>query len=222
MPTRLPLFPLSLVLFPGLLLPLHVFEDRYKIMVRELMELPEDERVFGVITIRQGREVGTDGVAALYDTGCTALLRRSEDDGGKGFDIITSGARRFVLHEVERDRPYLVGVVELLEDPPPDRHTARWDEAVRMAYLDYLSALRGAGAQVDDSPDLPDDPLALSYLVAASVQIDLPERQALLVAPTAVTRLQDELALLRRESQLLRAFGALPAPELTRTPAHPN
>ena len=222
MPDRLPLFPLSLVLFPGVVLPLHVFEDRYRLLVRELLERPADERVFGVIAIRHGREVGTDGVEALYDVGCTALLRDCEGDGGKGFDIVTLGQERFALHELHHDNLYLTGDVELLAEPAPDPHTARWDEAVRMAYLDYLSALRGAGARVDDSPDLPTDALTLSYLVGASVQVDLPDRQALLVAPSAVTRLQDELALLRRESRLLRALGALPAPDLARTPAHPN
>lgn len=222
MPDRLPLFPLSLVLFPGMVLPLHIFEDRYRLLVRDLLDRPEPERVFGVIAIRQGSEVGAGGAAALYDIGCTAALRTWEPDGGKGFDIVTVGQRRFALRELHHDQPYLEGEVELLPDGPVDAQAERWEEAVRMAYLDYLSALRGAGARVDDSPDLPDDPLTLSHLVAASVQVDLPQRQALLVAPSAVTRLQDELALLRKESQLLRAFGALPSTDLVRTPAHPN
>ncbi len=222
MPDRLPLFPLSLVLFPGLVLPLHIFEERYRILMSELRERPEPERVFGVIAIRQGREVGADGVDALYDVGCTAVLRRSEQDEDGGFDIVTTGGTRFALRGLQHDRPYLVGEVDLLPDPPSDGGEVRWEEAVRMAYLDYLTALRGAGAQVDEHPDLPGDALTLSYLVAASMQLDLPERQSLLVAPSALTRLQDELAMLRLESRLLRAFGALPAPELARTPAHWN
>lgn len=222
MPDRLPLFPLSLVLFPGLVLPLHIFEERYRVLIGELLELPESERVFGVIAIRQGREVGADGVDALYDIGCTAVLHRSEQDDDGGFDIVTTGGTRFALRGLLHDRPYLVGEVDLLTEPPPDAQQQRWDEAVRMAYLDYLAALRGAGARVDEHPDLPGDALTLSYLVAASMQLDLPERQSLLAAPSVVTRLQDELAVLRLESRLLRTFGALPAPELARTPAHWN
>jgi len=221
-PDRLPLFPLSLVLFPGLVLPLHIFEERYRVLIGELLELPESERVFGVIAIRQGREVGADGVDALYDIGCTAVLHRSEQDDDGGFDIVTTGGTRFALRGLLHDRPYLVGEVDLLTEPPPDAQQQRWDEAVRMAYLDYLAALRGAGARVDEHPDLPGDALTLSYLVAASMQLDLPERQSLLAAPSVVTRLQDELAVLRLESRLLRTFGALPAPELARTPAHWN
>ena len=222
MPDRLPLFPLSLVLFPGLVLPLHIFEERYRILIGELLELPEPERVFGVIAIRQGREVGADGVDALYNIGCTAVLHRSERDDDGGFDIVTTGGTRFALRGLLHDRPYLVGEVDVLAEPPPGAQQQRWDEAVRMAYLDYLAALREAGARVDEHPDLPGDALTLSYLVAASMQLDLPERQSLLAAPSAVTRLQDELAMLRLECRLLRAFGALPAPELARTPAHWN
>ena len=68
MPTRLlPLFPLPLVLLPGVVLPLHVFEPRYRVLVQALLELPDEaERRFGVVAIRAGREVGADGVRALH------------------------------------------------------------------------------------------------------------------------------------------------------------
>src|ERR671922_3012391 len=92
----LPLFPLGAVLFPGMLMPLHIFEDRYRQLVRDLLGGPEPRR-FGVIAIRKGLETGIDGVQSLYEIGCTAALRRVErlDDGR--FDIITVGAQRFRL-----------------------------------------------------------------------------------------------------------------------------
>jgi Lon protease-like protein len=68
--TRLPLFPLGTVLFPGVLLPLHVFEERYRSMVRDLLDAPAEERRFGVVAIREGREVGADGIRALHAVGC--------------------------------------------------------------------------------------------------------------------------------------------------------
>lgn len=223
MPQRLPLFPLGLVLFPGLVLPLHVFEERYRVLVRELLERPEDERAFGVVAIRQGREVGADGEQALHEVGCTAQLRRAEayDDGR--FDLVTTGVTRFRLQGLFHDRPYLVGEVDLLPDPLGEVDEAvLLGAAVRSAYVDYLAALEEAGADGVEAPDLPADNLVLSYLVAATVLIDLEDRQALLASPDAVTRLRSERALLRREARLLRVFGAAPAPELSRTPTSAN
>ena len=75
MSERLRLFPLGTVLFPGMVLPLHIFEDRYRQMVHELLDSPEPRR-FGVIAIRKGRETGIEGVSSLYEVGCTATLGR--------------------------------------------------------------------------------------------------------------------------------------------------
>ena len=220
MSQRLPLFPLSLVLFPGLVLPLHVFEERYRVLVRELLALPEPERTFGVVAIRQGRELGADGVTALHAIGCTAQLRRTEEHPDGRFDIVTTGADRFRLDGLEHDRPYLVGLVELLDDQPVDLPVL--DAAVRTAYVDYLAALRDAGADALETPDLPDDSLVLSYLVAASVVLDLEDRQGLLAQPDTASRLRAELALLRREAGLLRSLAAAPAQDLARTPVSLN
>src|SRR4029077_1183025 len=93
MSETLPLFPLGTVLYPGLLLPLHVFEDRYRQLVRDLQAGPEPRR-FGVIAIREGRETGVNGVSALYEIGCTATLRRvARHDDGR-FDVAGGGAPR--------------------------------------------------------------------------------------------------------------------------------
>lgn len=221
MPRRLPLFPLSLVLFPGSVLPLHVFEPRYRTLVRELRELPEPDRVFGVIAIRQGREVGADGVTALHPIGCTAQLRQLHEHEDGRFDLVTTGGQRFALHDLEHDQPYLVGTVDPLDDPLGSADLGPLDAAVRSSYDDYLSALTATGVELS-APTLPGDSLALSYAVAATVLLDLGQQQALLETPDAAARLRSELGLLRRERQLVRAFSATPAPELTRTPISPN
>lgn len=220
---RLPLFPLGTVLFPGLVLPLHVFEERYRVLVRELLELPENERRFGVIAIRQGREVGTDGVKALYDVGCVAHLRQAEayDDGR--FDIVTTGTARFRLDVLDERGPYLSGDVEVLPDEMGDAPEAPLlDRAVRAAFADYLAALSEASGNEIELPELPDNPLVLGFLVAATTALDLDERQGLLAQENGGTRLRAELALLRREATLLRHLSAAPAPELARTPVSLN
>ena len=223
MPDRLPLFPLGMVLFPGLVLPLHVFEERYRTMVADLLALPQDEQRFGVVAIREGREVGADGIPALHEVGCTAQLRRAERHEDGRYDIVTTGADRFRLAGVSSDRPYLVGEVEWLEDGPGDAdEAALLAGGVRAAFADYLRALATAGGDELELPELPSDPVVLSHLVAATVSVDLADRQALLAEPDGRSRLSAELRLLRRETVLLEVLGALPSSELTRGPVSPN
>jgi uncharacterized protein len=222
MPQTLPLFPLGSVLYPGLLLPLHIFEGRYRQLVRDLTD-GREERRFGVIAIRQGRETGTDGVSALYEIGCTALLRRvaKRDDGR--FDLVTVGSDRFRLIALDRSRPYLQGEVEFLpEDTGDEAEAAALVPAVQRAFRSYLEALNARGATQVSVPELPSDPVALSYLVAASVIADLRDRQVLLAKPDAVRRLNAERAMLSRETSILRSVTGAPAPEFRYAPYSPN
>src|ERR1700753_4514505 len=89
-----PLFPLGTVLCPGMLLPWHIFEDRYKQLMRDLLDGPEPRR-FGVIAIKKGRETGVEGVSSLFEVGCTATLRETEENADGGFEVVTVGTQRF-------------------------------------------------------------------------------------------------------------------------------
>jgi Lon protease-like protein len=218
----LPLFPLGAVLYPGMLMPLHIFEDRYRQLVRDLLAGPEP-RQFGVIAIRKGRETGVDGVHSLYHIGCTATLRRVDrlDDGR--FDIIVVGARRFRLLGLGETQPYLQGEVEPLATEPVDPAAA--EPAVRVvqaAFREYLDALTEWGGATVRLEELPDEPLLLSFIVAAAVVIDLPERQALLAESDTLRRLAAERALLSRETAMLHTTTSRPVPDLRNTPYNPN
>ena len=107
MAETLPLFPLGAVLYPGMLLPLHIFEERYRQLVRDLLEQPEPRR-FGVIAIRKGRETGIDGVHSLYEIGCTATLRRVDRHTDGRYDLVTVGTERFRLIGLDETRPYVL------------------------------------------------------------------------------------------------------------------
>src|ERR1700759_1839399 len=107
----LPLFPLGAVLYPGLLLPLHIFEERYRELVRDLLDGPEPRR-FGVIAIREGRETGISGVRALHEIGCPATLRQVDAHEDGKFDLVTVGTERFRLTRLDDSRSYLQGEVE--------------------------------------------------------------------------------------------------------------
>jgi uncharacterized protein len=220
---RLPLFPLGSVVVPGQVLPLHVFEPRYRSLVQDLQALPEGAREFGVVAIRAGREVGEDGVVALHEVGTVVRLHRVSPYPDGRYDVVGVGTGRFRVRDVAHDRPYLVGLVDRLADDPGDA-----DEAALLAasttdaLTTYLRALGAAAGGETEVPDLPDEPRALSYVVAAGTRIDLDDRQALLEVPDDAGRLRAALGLLRREVRLMRALRAVPAPELARVPLSPN
>ncbi|WP_432562770.1 LON peptidase substrate-binding domain-containing protein [Kineococcus sp. SYSU DK003] len=225
MPQRLPLFPLGSVLFPGLVLPLNVFEPRYRSLVQDLvagaedLESEEDVRGFGVVAIKAGHEVGEGNVSALHAVGCVALVREVTETEDGRYELVTVGASRFRLVGIDdaAGTPYLTGLVEPFgdddeEDDDSDGRLTVLFDAVSRRFDEYREVLDIGGAQV------PDDPRVLSYLVAAAMVLDTEQRQRLLEAPDTVTRLQAELEVLRREIALLRAFGAVPATELPEWP----
>jgi len=222
MTATLPLFPLGSVLYPGLVLPLHIFEERYRQLVADLLAGPEP-RQFGVIAIRRGRETGVDGVTDLYRTGCTAELRQVERYADGRFDLITVGAQRFRLLGLAEAAPYLRGEVKLLPEGPGDEAEAAVAvPAVQQAFRAYLDLLSERGGAQISVPSLPDEPVLLSYLVAAAVVVDLPLKQSLLDQPDAHRRLAAERALLGRETRMLRSLTAAPAPDLRYSPYSQN
>ncbi len=211
--SSLPLFPLGTVLFPGLVLPLHVFEERYRALVRHLVGLPDGTpREFGVVAIQRGWEVDQHAGAALtlHEIGCVAQVRQVTEHPDGRFDLTTVGTRRFAIRDIDAEsRPYLVAEVDWLEES-----AGRPGEADRLmpTVLDlfqrYLRLIRPAqlGEQV------PEDPTVLSHLIAATAALPLAERQSLLAAPDTVTRLRSERAILGREVALLGRVRAVPVP----------
>jgi uncharacterized protein len=245
--TSLPLFPLNSVLFPGLVLPLNVFEARYRAMMRDLAALPEDERRFAVIAIRDGREVaptaqgmpdstlpdekgpaagfGDEPIRAFHTVGCVAdaaTVREKSSAADAGYEVLATGTTRFRLLSVDASGPYLTGEVEELEESPGEGAGALASGVVR-AFRTYQKRLAWANERtLSSGQDLPADPAVLSYLVAAAAVLDVPAKQRLLEAPDTATRLGQELKLLRQESALLGKLPSLPAVELTRQPTSPN
>jgi uncharacterized protein len=222
MSTKLPLFPLGSVLYPGLVLPLHIFEDRYRQLVADLLEGPEP-RQFGVVAIRYGRETGIDGVSALYETGCTAELQRVEPYEDGRFDLVTVGAQRFRLLGLGEQAPYFTGDVEWLPEEIGDEAEASLVlTAVQQSFRSYLGLIAERGGAHVTIPEMPDEPMLMSYLVAAAVVVDLPVKQRLLEEPDAHRRLLAERKLLALEMRMLRSLTATPAPDLRFSPYSQN
>ncbi len=219
--TSLPLFPLGTVLFPGIALPLHIFEERYRRLVRDLLELTEQPRRFGVVAIKAGREVGIGAADDLFGVGCTADLRRVEayDDGR--FDIVAVGGSRFRLTDVHPGE-LVRGDVEFLPEAVSERTTTLAATAGRL-FLAYRSAvLTAQGSDAGDDPELPADPVERSYLIAAATVLDLTDKQRLLEAATVDDRLALEAGLLRREIRLVTQLATRPGSEFGRGQYHPN
>jgi Lon protease-like protein len=242
---RLPLFPLNAVLFPGLVLPLTVFEERYRAMMRELLKTPEDEpRPFAVVAIRDGHEVaptspgmpdptalpergpsagfGPDPARAFHKVACVADAATIRERADGTFEVLATGTTRVRLVSVDASGPFLTAELETLEEEPGDEAGAL-AEGVLRAFRQYQKRLAGARERsLATGADLPDEPSVVSYLVAAAMVLDTPTKQRLLQAPDTASRLRDELKLLRSETAIIRSLPSLPAAELTRGPTSLN
>ena len=242
MTERLPLFPLNQVLYPGLVVPLNVFEERYRRLVADLLELPEDRpRRFGVLAIRDGREVspvreksgpagpldglGTvtgDPLEALHHIGCVADVASVQPQPDGRYELLVTGTTRFRLRSVDTGGPYLTGEIETIEEQPGEGAGALAAGVVR-AFRLYQKRLAGAReASLAGEQELPGDPQVLSYLVAAAAVFATPVKQQLLACPDTAQRLTTELELLRRETAMLAWLPSLPAVDLTRQSFSPN
>ena len=198
---ELPLFPLpEVVLFPGRPLPLHIFEFRYRIMINTILNA---DRRFGVLMFdpNQGQ------VAAV---GCCAEIvqhQRLPDDRIK---MLTLGQQRFRVLEAVREKPYLVGLVEWIEDKPPQKDLRPLATEVEGLLRDVV---RLSGKLMEQNIELPDDipslPTELSYWVASNLYGVATEQQTLLEMQSTVARLEREVEILTSTRSHLAARTAL-------------
>lgn len=224
---RLPHFPLHAVLFPHLPLPLHVFEERYRLMARDVMA--DDSRWGGrflVSMITEGPEIGGDAVTQPVGTVCEVRSAEQFPDGR--WLLLAVGVARARIVGVDRSGPYAVAEAEPIDEPVGDEASALLP-AVQSALDAYLATVKRFVARTASGGDatqeqrdvtasldevlkpiqLPDDPVAASYAVGGVLQIELARKQKLLEAPDAAQRLRAELDLLRREARFLDD-GAMP------------
>ena len=195
----LPLFPLQVVLFPRTPLPLHIFEERYKLMIGHCME---DNQPFGVVLIREGREVG--GGATSHDVGTTAVIAGASRTSDGRYNLVTIGSERFRLLTIRDDLPYLVGSAQPWPlsggAVEPAQQRAKSILASFERYLDLLIKAQGHRMEIEQ---IPEEPRALALLVAIALQVPPAQKQDLLCRPSVVDLLQAEQIMLRRERLLL-------------------
>jgi len=215
------MFPLNTVLFPGAVVPLHVFEPRYRALVRSLLEQTDpSRRLFGTVAIREGYEVGDHGAQSLYRVGCLLQLVEVEADDDGTFTIEVVARDRIRLDRLDGDGDFPVGEVVDLPTEDEDVHATEVEAA-----LTAFDAYRRAISEIAEDPfegSLPHDPTYLSWTLAAAAPLPLPDRQALLEADSATERLALVTDLLRGEVRAMRVLPSLPATEVARTRWSPN
>lgn len=200
----IPLFPLNIVLFPGMVLPLRIFEPRYRLMMRRCLD---GDRQFGVALIKEGEEVGAPAVP--FTTGALAEISGFELMPDGQMMLVCVGVRRFrMLRQVDGE-PYLQGEVEILEEGDPDVPVDKELLSTSVSTLEsYLEAL---GSVTNLSITVPKEglsPIDLSYLMSATLQVDNRQKQDLLEAPDVTSRLKMVLGMLERENAELQEFLA--------------
>jgi Lon protease-like protein len=174
---KLPLFPLNTVLFPGIPVHLHIFEERYKEMISQCLE---DRVPFGIVLIKTGAEA-LDPAAEPHSVGCTAEIVQVENLSDGRYNILVVGQERFRIQSLYFDQPYLVGEVEL-SPFKVENQTAlqRAGSGLRPLVTRYLEILAKASESDFEVPDLPEQPLDLAYLAAHILQTPMSQKQSLL------------------------------------------
>ncbi len=200
---RLRLFPLNTVLFPGAVLNLHVFEERYRRLVAECLDAGE---AFGVVLIREGQEAGDPDVMP-HEVGTTAEISEVTPLPAGRYYISTTGGRRFRIERIVSRDPYLMAEVEFLDDGDDGEDARAADLAHRVLnafreYVRLLVAFSGRGGAVE----IPHDPVDASYVVGDALQVADALKQRLLELRTAEARLAAELGFLRRLLPQLRSL----------------
>jgi len=150
---EIPLFPLHTVLCPGIVLPLHIFEDRYRTMTRPCLDTVEP---FGVVLIRDGREIGSKGVATLAGVGAFAEIREAGRYSDGRYDLLAAATGRFVIESVDAQKePYLVAEVTPLEDEVGDEPRAeRLAAAAIRRFVRYLELMRARDGEETEVLDI--------------------------------------------------------------------
>ena len=202
---EMPLFPLNVVLFPGMPLPLHIFEPRYRLMIERCLN---DDSIFGVAQIVEGQEGSCDTHPAQI--GCAAEIIEVAPFADGRLNVQTLGTRRFEILSYREQDEYLVGTCQWLEDQEDDDGLVRASMRIRALlsrYFDSLSLSTALPAELGDL-DVPQNPYALSMFIAAIMTLPNNQKQTLLEMTSTKARLEVEEFLLERAEIVHRAYAA--------------
>lgn len=204
MPFELPIFPLGVVLFPGMPLPLHIFEPRYRLMIGRALQ---SDKTFGVAQIIEGQEGASGTWPATIGTTAEILEVTPFADGR--MNVQTIGGRRFRILSIREEDEYIIAQCEWVEDDEPQDGLIRLAMGTRRSLSRYFDALAlNTDSSIESSDlDVPQDPQALSMFIAAILQLPLQQKQELLEMTDTRARLEIEDFLLERATIIQLAFA---------------
>ncbi|MDQ3138046.1 MAG: LON peptidase substrate-binding domain-containing protein [Gemmatimonadota bacterium] len=189
MPTRLPVFPLSVVLFPGTPLPLHIFEPRYRQLLTDCLAA---DRRFGITPPGSDAQAPDPGMV-----GCTAEIRVNQVLPDGRSNIVVWGGDRFVVAELlDEPVPYRVASVDPFDDDPDTRPPEERTAELREAFDRYAALVRQLSDVAPEAPEAPQDALALSFHVAAGIEVEPSIKQRLLAERSTARRVMALLLVL--------------------------
>ena len=190
--SRISLFPLNTVLFPRQALPLHIFEERYKLMMGRCID---EDAPFGVVLIKDGEEVGGD--VEPYEIGTTARIARVQRLPDGRLNLITLGRRRFRILELDRSEPYLAADVEYIENTGAgDEGIVEAAEEVAALFAEQFRLVMAITSQWMRQLNIPGDPAKLADFVPSQIEVPEETKQQLLETLSVPERLAREKELL--------------------------
>ncbi|GCE25362.1 ATP-dependent protease [Dictyobacter alpinus] len=196
---ELPLFPLNVVLFPGTVLPLHIFEPRYRQMV---LDCQQEDKPFGVVLVKGGSKFMHE---EAYEVGTLAEIHNLRELEDGGYDLMAVGIRRFHIISQHREKAYLSGLVEPYEDEhEPEEQLVGSVQQVRHLFETYLNMLLNSPDESDIHANLPEAPEDLSHFIAYFLEIEDSKKQHYLELTSTHQRLAEEITILRREVPFMR------------------
>lgn len=214
---EIPLFPLNTVLFPGMILPLHIFETRYKLMVHRCVM---EREPFGVVLIREGSEVGPG--AKVFDIGTLAYITQVDQLEDGRLNIASLGVDRFKISNLSNREAYLTGDVELFPFENTDSSAAVYEAAkLEPALREYLEVIAKIGNIEIVMDKIPTEPEKLAFLTAIALQAPVQDKQDLLSIVSLPELMRQERALLAREIEILKLMTERP-PQWIDGPFSPN
>ncbi len=196
---RIPLFPLNVVLFPGGYLPLHIFEPRYRLMMRHCLD---GDRRFGVALINSGSEVGEPATPEAVGTIAYIDEVKTLEDGRMVIGV--EGEQRFRIVKIVDQVPYITADVSLLKDDDASHVNETLTEEVRQAAEEHLRLLISLIGEHPEAPRMPTDPVQLRYSVGSQLQGEVIGKQGILEMEDTTNALRLALRLLNEETFALR------------------
>ena len=196
---ELPLFPLNVVLFPGTIVPLYIFEPRYRQMIKDCQE---EEKPFGIVLVKPESEFMNE---EPYSIGTIAEIHNLQKLEDGGYNLMAVGVKRFRILSKHNEKAYISGLVEPFEDQLElESELTNLVQRAHQLFETYLNMLLDAADEQEIHTNLPEVPEDLSHFIAYFLEVEDDKKQQFLELTSTKLRLQEEVAILRREIPFMR------------------